>query len=265
MPREGSGATTIGARALAVVSAVFWGYLFFGLIDLAVPLDETPGFYASYLLETGWGVLYTFLVAAAFVSLAVRPRLAMPLAQLAVVAACLVLTALAAGSWVQLLPGVALAATCFVLLRLTNSRPRWPAARARVDPIVGAVALAAVVPAAIFGLDMIMGYREGRPPLDDETWGIDHWPTQGALGLSVAAVAVAVAAGVRARWTGTAVSAGCVAVAAGWFGYWSTVYPRHAGSAGEAWGTALIGWAFVFVGVVAWRLATRRGDSRPAR
>ena len=129
--------------------------------------------------------------------------------------------------------------------------------------MVAVVALAIVAPAAMFGVDMVKGYREGRPPRDDDTWGVDHWPTQAALGLAVAAVAVAVALGVRGRWTGTAVSAGCIAVAAGWFGYWSTVYPNHAGSAGEAWGMALIAWAFVFAGVVGWRLATRRAVTAP--
>jgi hypothetical protein len=43
------------ARLVAGLCVVFWGYLFFGLIDLAVVLDRTPGFYDSYLLETGWG------------------------------------------------------------------------------------------------------------------------------------------------------------------------------------------------------------------
>lgn len=54
-------------RVLAAVLAIFWGYLFFGLIDLAVVFDRTPGFYESYLLETGWGILYSFLVAAPLV------------------------------------------------------------------------------------------------------------------------------------------------------------------------------------------------------
>ena len=66
------------ARVGAAVSALFWAYFFFGLIDLAVPIDRTPGSYDSYLLETGWGVLYTFLVGAAFLSLAVRPEMVMP-------------------------------------------------------------------------------------------------------------------------------------------------------------------------------------------
>jgi hypothetical protein len=231
----------VAARLLALVSALFWSVLFFGLIDLLVPIDETPGFYESYLLETGWGVLYTFLVSAAFFCLAVRPRLVLPVAQVAVTAGCLAVTAVAAGSWGQLVPAVALAVTCGAFLALLPHRgrlPRWP--RPRLDPVVGAVALLLVGPAVLFAADMVMGFRDGRPPLDDDTWNIDHWPTQAALALCVAAVAVAVAAGVRARRSGTLWSAGCVAVAAGWIGYWSAVYPDHAGSAGRTWGEALI-------------------------
>ena len=37
----------VAARVVAALSAVLWGFFFFGLIDLAVPIDETPGFYDS--------------------------------------------------------------------------------------------------------------------------------------------------------------------------------------------------------------------------
>ena len=123
-------------------------------------------------------------------------------------------------------------------------------ARGLVSPETGSggrlVAVASVLPAVMFAVDMVMGYREGRPPRGDNTYYIDHWPTQAAMALTVAAVAVAVAARVRARWSGTAVSGGCVAVAAGWFGFWSLAYPDHAGSAGGAWGWRT--WACAFAG-----------------
>jgi len=256
--RTAAGDHAVAARAVAAASAFFWAFIFFGLIDLVVPVDETPGFYESYLLETGWGALYTFLVGAAFVSLATRPEMIMPVAQVVLAAMCLAVTALAAGSWAQLVPAMLLAVNCYAFLALAGDRAWLPAGwyRLRLDPVVGVVAVALVPPAVLFVVDMVTGYREGRPPLDDDTWGIDHWPTQAALGLTVAAVAVAVAAAVRARWSGTRVSAGCVAVAAGWFGYWSAIYPGHAGSAGQAWGIALIFWACAFSGVVGWRLAT---------
>ena len=260
MLRRTLGGHQAAARAFAAASAVFWAFLFFGLIDLAVPIDETPGFYDSYLLETGWGVLYTFLVGAAFVSLAARPQLMMPVAQIALVAVCLAATAVAAGSWVQLVPAMLLASNCYAFVAMARDQVWLPVGwyRARLDPLVGLVAATLVPPAVLFAVDMIRGFREDRPPRGDDTWGIDHWPTQAALALAGAAVAVAVAAGVRDRWSGTAVSVGCVALAVGWFGFWSAVYPEHAGSAGEGWGIALIVWACAFIGVAGWRLATRR-------
>ena len=258
--RRAPGGHQLAARAVAAASALFWAGFFFGLIDLAVPVDETPGFYDSYLLETGWGVLYTFLVGGAFISLAARPEMAMPVAQVALVAVCLAVTALAAGSWVQLVPAVVLAANGYAFSALTRGHASLPEGwyRPRLDPPVGVAAVTLVPPAVLFAVDMVMGFREGRPPLGDDTAFIDHWPTQAALALAISAVALGVAAGVRARWSGTAVSAGCVAVAAGWFGAWSAIYPDHAGSAGEAPGIALIVWACGFTCLVWWRLSTRR-------
>ena len=232
-------------------------FFFFGLIDLTVPFLETPGFYDAYLLETGWGVMYTFLVGAAFVALAVQPGLVMPVVQVFICAASLAVTAVASGSWVQLTPALLLAGNACAFLALAGRERRLGAGwyRQKLDPLVGVVAAVLVPPAVGFAVDMVIGYRQGRPPVDDDTWSIDHWPTQGALALSAAAVAVVSAVAVRSRWSGTAVSAGSVAAAAAWFGYWSATYPDHAGSAGRGGGILLIGWAVAFAGVVAWRLA----------
>lgn len=253
------GGHLLAARVVALGSAGFWALPFFGLIDLAVPVAQTPGFYVSYLLETGWGVLYTFLVATPFLTMAVRPLMTMPIIQVALVAACLAVTAVAAGSWLQLAPAALLLLSCYALARLARHRVGSPAVRLpRVDPVVAAVAVVLLLPALPFAADMVDGYREGRPPLDDDTWGIDHWPTQAALALAVAAVALTVAVGVRAHRSGSMVSAGSVAVAAAWFGFWSHTYPGHAGSAGEVGGIVLMVWACIFLGVVGWRLAVRR-------
>ena len=265
--RKWTSGRELWARVSAAVSGFFWLFLFMGLIDLVVPVDETPGFYDSYLLETGWGVLYTFLVGAAFVSLALRPGMVMPPAQVVLVAVCVAVTALAAGSWVQVVPAILLAMNgcAFLVLARRRGRLRKSWDRPALDPVVGSAAVVLVPPAVLFAIDMIIGYREGRPPLDDDTLGIDHWPMQAAWALALAAVALAVAAGVRARWSGTGLSGGCVAAAAAWFGYWSVVYPNHAGSAGATWGLALIGWALVFTVAVGWRLGAQREPATAAR
>ena len=96
--------SAVGARLIAAVSAVAWGLLFFGVIDLLVAVEHTPGFYESYLLETGWGLLYTFLVALPLISLTLSPRLSLPVTQVALVGSAVAVTAVASGSWGQLVP-----------------------------------------------------------------------------------------------------------------------------------------------------------------
>jgi hypothetical protein len=57
---------------LAGLLAVFWGFLFYGLIDL-LAFAQGPDFHASLLLSTGWGLLFLVLVAGPLVAVAVRP------------------------------------------------------------------------------------------------------------------------------------------------------------------------------------------------
>src|SRR3954449_10113291 len=49
-------------RVTAGVLAVWWGFLFYGLIDLLAFL-QGPEFHDSILLSTGWGLLFLFLAA----------------------------------------------------------------------------------------------------------------------------------------------------------------------------------------------------------
>lgn len=251
------------ARTLAVVTALFWAVPFFGLVDLAVPILETPGFYEAYLLETGWGVLYTFLVAMPLLVLAVAPRWMLPLLGLAVVAASLAVTAVVAASWVQLAPAAAIALNAGLLATLVHRRRVRFATGWRADPVVGALALLLTAPALAFAVDLIRGFREGRPPTDDDTWGIDHWPTQAALALAVGVLAWLVAVGVRRGCSGTVSVTVTVAVAAGWFGYWSLAYPDHAGSAGDVGGAGLFLWACTFVALTCCRLRAARATIAP--
>jgi len=245
---------------VAAISAVVWGVLFFGIIDLTVPIDATPGFYESYLLETGWGVTYTFLVAAAFVSLAVRPTLAAPLIQVALVALCLAVTAVASGSLIQLVPAALLVLNVLGISRLVRGplRPAQGWYRPPLDPVLAVLAALLAAPAVVFAAQMVAGYRTGRAPTNEDTWDVDHWPTQAAMALAVVAVAAAVAAGVRGRWSGSGVSAGCAAATAGWFGVASYSYPGLAGGVDRWWGVAVIAWAVAFVVATGVRAAVYR-------
>lgn len=252
---------TLALRLAAAGSAFFWSVLFFGVIDLTVPIDELPGFYDSYLLETGWGVLYTFLVAGAFLSLAVRPDMVMPLIQVVLVALCLAVTAVASASFLQLVPAALLVGNAYGFSYIVGGPSRVPTGwyRSGLDPLVALLAVVALVPAGAFAVDMLAGYWEGRPPTDDETFMIDHWPTQAALSLAVPVICLAVAAALRSRWSGSLASALCVTLATTWFGVASVAYPDHAGSAGDLWGRLVIGWGLVFLVAVLAALCFRRG------
>ena len=72
--KEGSAAgQVIAVRVISLAAALFWGVLFFGITDLLVVPDQDERFYEHYLLETGWGLLYTMLVMAPLVFWVVRP------------------------------------------------------------------------------------------------------------------------------------------------------------------------------------------------
>lgn len=252
----------VGVRILAAVLAVFWGLLFFGLIDLTVVFDQTPGFYVAYLLETGWGLLYTVLVAAPLVALAIKPGLTSLTAQLAVVAGCVGVTAIAAFSLGQLAPAAGLL-LCSVLLDAASERPTvlsrgglalWRGRSPRRPVLL--VGCLAVLPAVVLAADLVLGYWQRRPPTDDDTWWIDHWPMQAALALAIPAVAI-LASLMGPGWR---VSLWTAAVSAAWWGAVSLWYPTHAGSLGTIGGWAAIIWAVALLlsPVLPVRLAQRR-------
>jgi hypothetical protein len=101
------------------------------------------------------------------------------------------------------------------------------------------LALVAAIPLTFFAADMVAGAREKRPPTDDITAGLDHWPMQAALALAIFAVAALAAC----RLSGWRVSAWTAAAAAAWMGAFSVAYPQAAGGLGATGGWAAIGWS----------------------
>ena len=234
--------------------------MFFGIIDLTVPFDQDPRFFESYLLETGWGLLYTFLVAAPLVALAIRPGLTMPIVQVAAAGVAVGVTAVVSGSFGQLLPaGLLLLNAAFVAdLGRGHVGPRQGWRLPRVDPFMVVVVTPLAGASVAYAVDVVIGYYTRRTPTNDDAWGLDHWPMQAALALTLALGALGVASGVRNGWSGTATSAACVAVTAAWFGVVCIVYPDHAASVGETWGAAVAAWAAVFAVLTAGRLLRHR-------
>lgn len=229
----------------AVVAAVFWAVPFFGLIDLMVPIDRTPGFAESYLVETGWGLFYTVLVAVPLLALAARPRSAPPLWQLAASAAALALTASATSHWGHLLPAVGILASASAVALLAGRRrppplmqTRWGRPTPRWALLLTAIA---VVPCVAYAVDMVASARQDRSPVD-VTWGLNHWPTQAALPVAVLLVALIAVVG-RDGWS---VPGWCAATTAVWIGTVAWVNPGLAGGFGRVWASLAVAWGLLF-------------------
>jgi hypothetical protein len=228
-------------RVSASLFAVFWGYLFYGLIDLLVPFGD-PGFHQSLLLETGWGLVFVFLVAAPLIAAAVRPHAALSvgLQQLVLVAGAVTVAAVMSASPRHLLIAGGLLLTVLVIARghvrsLLKPSHQWSWAP-------GALVIAAAVPWFFYAATAASAYRDERPPID-VTWEFNHWPIQAALSIAVVLIA-ALAASYPPGWI---VPTWCTGVCAAWLAVVSWFEPDLAASLGRAWALTAFAWAIAFV------------------
>jgi hypothetical protein len=239
-------------RTVAALSAVLWGFFFFGLIDLLVGVLPFDDFYDTYLLEAGWGVLYFILITVPLLSLVFVPELTSPVTQVALAGCAVGVAAVLTYTWLQLLPASGLLLTAAVLYLLGSPLPQSPRAvggnprrgAAQPDILSLVLTVAAAVPLVWFAIEIGVDVRAGLRPNDDITAGLSHWPMQAALALAI--LATAALAALRQR--GWQVSAWTVAVGTGWMGILSVAYPHHAGSFGLLGGSAGILWAVLFAG-----------------
>src|SRR6478735_10990505 len=90
-----SGRRVRGAQVVAWIFAAFAAVPFFGLVDLGTLLGAAnPEYQWAVPLEVSWGSLFTFLVAGAYVWIAVLPRRAKPaVVQLGIVVVALAVSA----------------------------------------------------------------------------------------------------------------------------------------------------------------------------
>ena len=231
------------ARALAAASALWWALPFFGLIDLLVVVIQDERFYEHYLLETGWGLLYLFLIVVPFLWLVARPAAGLPVVQLLVVGVAVAGAAALAGYPQQVLAALAIWLSGGLVGWVAGSRPGVPALRPDI-PLVALTALAAPA-CVVYAWSQAHGWR---PLGSDVTNGLDHRPMQAALGLAVLLVAALGAVAVGARRAAWRVPVWTVAVTVLWLGVESVVYPDHEGSLGTALGIAAAVWGVLFAG-----------------
>ncbi|MEP6817638.1 MAG: hypothetical protein ABI873_19040 [Marmoricola sp.] len=175
---------------------MFWGFFWFGLIDLLVVIEQDALFHENYMFESGWGLLYLVLVTAPLVVLAMRPGTPVALAQLDVVTLAVLVGAVWRGAWPQLWNGLGLGLTVGLLAWLGWGRPvHWR----RPDPVLSVLAIVGLPAAVVYGAPLIGNTTE----VEDITNGVSHYPMQASLALAVV-VLVALATVTRSRlpaWT----------------------------------------------------------------
>jgi hypothetical protein len=228
-------------RAAAVVAALFWSVLFFGLIDLATIV--VPGeFLPTVPLEASWGAFFTVIVAGAFAHVAWRPDdRGAPAVQLLLAAAALVGGAALAARLEPVIVAAVLAVLVALLL-VGTVRPARTDLRPRPAMPLLVVAGAAAPLWAGYAWQAAAASRSGLD--DDISVGISHWVVQSAVGLAVAACALTAGVWPRGRRL-LATSAG---LAAALLGVASVAYPDATGAIpSPVAGLAALAWGLVVV------------------
>src|SRR4051794_40526977 len=167
-------------RVAAVILAVWWGLVFFGLIDLLAFL-QGPEFHDSILLSTGWGLLFLFLVAGPLSVLALRPGSAASSAsaQIGCVTVALVVAAFLGQSAGYLLAAGGVGVTVVPVPVLGAPWVGAALSTWRWSPLPAVMVALAVVPLAHYA--WVSASNTGTGVVTDDTLGLDHWPAQAAL------------------------------------------------------------------------------------
>jgi hypothetical protein len=211
---------------------VFWGFVFFGFIDL-ISFAFGPEFHQTLILGTGWGLLFLFLVGLPLLCLGIRPELATP-AAIGQVGCAAVAVALAT-----------------VISTYLGGRRRAIPAGWRIAVAPGLLVVVAAGPA--IGYACASARTTGSNQITDITWGVDHWPIQAAFPLTVL-LAAALAAGHPGGWAVTAWSVGAATI---WFAVVCWLEPDLPGSMGRVWSVITLAWAIAFVSVM--HISARKG------
>ncbi len=232
------------AAVLAVAALVFPG---FGIPDLLVTWD--PDW--QVVLEAGWGLFMTVLVAASLLTVVVAPRRAAPaLVQLWVAAGCvLVAAALGTDAHAAVL-GLGLVA-CAAVVSLPRAVRPWLPREVRLDvPLLVAAGLGAV-PWLRYAADEGRADRQ-RLGGADITVGVDHHAVQSAL-----AIAFVVLPLLAATWeVGRRYLTTCVAVGSAYLALVALTHPVTPAAIARTWSALAMAWAFALL-VTGWTARSR--------
>ena len=247
------------APAVASVGVLVWWIGLMGLVDLTVPLVPLEDFYDAYLVEVGWGLLYTVLLGVPTLVLAFRPLSDVAAQQLLTAALALGFAGLAAPEPGHLVPAAIGLGLVVAVRSMAGGRALPPSPHRRLtrrDAPGLVVVLAGLLPAIAYARASIDAFRDPTVPAD-VTQNLDHWPAQAAFGLATVLVAGVAVLAVRGRL----LPALAAAASAVWFGVTSVAFPDHDGSLGTTGGRLAVAWGIALLAAVAMR---RRPVVEPA-
>jgi hypothetical protein len=250
------------ARTLALLAAVVSLVPWFGLVDLATVFQlGDPGFRDAFLLNTGWGLLYGVLVPVNLVMFAFRPGWRVLLAQLAVVAAAILVAGVATGDGGEVVVALVVGAVTAALAGLTRTTSTQARAARSGDPVLLVLSVVGLIGAVGYAVKLV---RVAGDPADDITNGLPHLPIQAAVVLAIAGMAAVSTLAARRSAPGWRASAVAPVACAIWLGVVSALEPDLLGSLGRAGGVAALLWGVV-LGVRVLAGARVRGAVESAR
>jgi hypothetical protein len=240
-------------RAASAFFALTWlVFPGFGLMDLSATWDPE----SAVVLEAGWGLFFSVIVAVPFLHITFVLRRSGPaVAQLWVAVACLVV----AGIISLEAPAIFLSAFLAVEVALVGTsssgistsgayvgfRERWFPIASEPSRILLVLAAAAAVPCLVYAWQMSALNRQ--VDWGDITIRVEHYSVQASLALAILALSVLAAAWPRGRRSiGIAVG-----VCAGYLGVVSYAWPGAKGGFSRPWSAAALLWGLGFA-VVAW-------------
>lgn len=226
-------------KPLAWIMAGFASVVYYGLVDLGSIFElSDPAYLWAVPLEASWGVLFTFVIAGSYVWIALMPARSWPaVVQLGIAGAALVVGSVAGLDGRPMAVAVPLIGSAVLFAWLTfEVAGKFPRTWSLNVPYLLLAAAGSMIwlPYALNAFAKSRAGAEG-----DTTWGIEHWPVQGATGVALAAGAAAMA-----FWTpGRPLMRLSVSLSAALIGAADLAYPDRAGAmSSPLWGIAMVIW-----------------------